>query len=125
MSVFLMPSAPGTCQLCAVAHQPEQPHNAQSLPYQVRFKSTHGRFPTWADAVAHCPPEISAAWKEKLQEMGHWSEPIKGSPIAEVDRSGGEPRLIPLPSLKPVTVPIHNNNKRMRPAHQTTARRRK
>lgn len=61
---------PGTCQMCAVAHDPEMPHNQQSLAYQYKFYDQHGRFPTWADAMAHCSDEVKAQWREALAEHG-------------------------------------------------------
>lgn len=60
----------GTCPMCAVKHDPEQPHNQQSLAYQYKFYDQHGRFPTWADAMKHCPDEIKAFWVEALTEQG-------------------------------------------------------
>lgn len=69
----------GKCPECAVKHEPDQPHNAQSLAYQYDFRARHGRWPTWADAIAHCSPEVQAAWKRALQEQGAWSEPERAS----------------------------------------------
>jgi hypothetical protein len=66
---------PDKCQTCAVDHAPDEPHNAQSLYYQYAFYADHGRWPTWADAIAHCSPEIQALWKEELQRRNAWSEP--------------------------------------------------
>jgi hypothetical protein len=63
---MLMPAAPGTCEWCAVAHDPSFPHNQQSLYYQIKFKAIKGRSPTWTDAMAHCEPSLREAWKEKL-----------------------------------------------------------
>lgn len=60
-------------------HEPELPHNQQSLYYQYYFYADHNRWPTWADAVAHCTEAMKSFWKEKLAE--HWSEP-EGQPIA-------------------------------------------
>ena len=83
----LMPPPPGTCELCAVAHEPEAPHNAQSLFYQYRFFGTHGRWPTWADAVSHCEPTIAAMWRTALEERQAWTEPADGAAaIAELAR---------------------------------------
>lgn len=42
----------GTCPMCAVKHEPEMPHDCHSLTYQYNFFDEHGRFPTWADAMA-------------------------------------------------------------------------
>jgi len=66
---YLLPAAPDTCQWCAVDHAPEAPHNQQSLYYQMKFNAIHGRWPTWSDAMAHCTPELQAAWRERLVEM--------------------------------------------------------
>lgn len=66
----LMPCAPDVCQECAVKHEPDMPHNAQSLYYQYKFYQQHGRLPTWEDALAHCKPEVQAWWKKELRELG-------------------------------------------------------
>ena len=60
----------GTCPECAVKHEPEQPHNCQSLAYQYKFYDQHGRFPSWTDAMAHCSPEIKAFWIKQLTSRG-------------------------------------------------------
>lgn len=106
MPTFMMPAKEGHCQVCAVKHDPDQPHNAQSLPYQMLFQSTHGRGVTWADAVAHCPKEIADQWETELKKMGKWTEPKDGKPIATVDESGGKPTMRPMPNMEPKTVPI-------------------
>lgn len=50
----LMPPPPGTCKECAVKHEPEQPHNKQSLFYQYNFYNQHVQ-PTWSLAdVGRC-----------------------------------------------------------------------
>ena len=61
---------PGTCPMCATAHDPEMPHNQQSLAYHYKFYDQHGRFPTWADAMEHCTDEVKAVWTEALAEHG-------------------------------------------------------
>lgn len=66
----LMPCAPDVCQECAVDHPVDQPHNQQSLYYQYHFYSQHGRWPTWADAMAHCSDEVKAIWTEELKKHG-------------------------------------------------------
>lgn len=78
MNWGMLPAAPGKCQECAADHTPEQPHNAQSLFYQYKFYGERGRWPTWKDAVAHCAPEIAAAWEAELRKGGHWTEPKPG-----------------------------------------------
>lgn len=60
----------GTCPMCATAHEPDQPHNQQSLAYQYKFYDEHGRWPTWRDAMAHCTEEIKAFWIAELENRG-------------------------------------------------------
>jgi len=66
----LLPAKPGTCEWCAVAHEKEMPHNAQSMFYQYRFYNKHGRFPNWNDALSHCSDEMKKAWRDNLIEKG-------------------------------------------------------
>lgn len=66
----LLPPAPHLCQECATAHNPESPHNAQSLYYQTQFNMKHKRCPTWADAMAHCCEDIKRMWVEELNKRG-------------------------------------------------------
>lgn len=68
--MFLLPPKEGLCQFCAVVHAPDQPHNPQSLYYQVWFKGCYGREATWADAMAHCSDEIKQCWIEHLTKLG-------------------------------------------------------
>ena len=60
----------GTCPECAVKHDPEQPHNRDSLTYQYKFFDQNGRWPTWKDAMAHCTPEMQEAWTKALEARG-------------------------------------------------------
>ena len=60
----------GICPECAVEHDPEQPHNRDSLEYQYKFYDQHGRWPTWADAMAHCPEEVKKIWTQELKKRG-------------------------------------------------------
>lgn len=64
----LMPPPAGKCSQCAVAHEPEQPHDAQSPYYQYAFYAEHGRWPTWADALAHCSDEVYDRWRFALAD---------------------------------------------------------
>lgn len=68
--MMLMPAAPGTCPECAAVHDPAQPHNQQSLYYRYRFYADHGRWPTWADAMAHCDAETRKVWRTELEKRG-------------------------------------------------------
>lgn len=83
--MMLLPPSKGLCPICAFDHEPANPHNNQSLYYQYRFYGIRGRWPTWADAVAHCAPDLRALWEEALREKGAWTEPApeQGPPIAD------------------------------------------
>lgn len=69
-TLTLMPPDSDVCQQCAVSHAPDEPHNQQSFFYRVWFHQQHGRLPTWADALAHCAPEVQAAWCAELEKRG-------------------------------------------------------
>ena len=60
----------GACPECGVEHEPEFPHNKQSLLYQYTFYDKHGYCPSWRDAMAHCSEEMKKAWSEALAEKG-------------------------------------------------------
>lgn len=78
--MMMLPPAPGKCPECAADHAPEQPHNAQSLFYQMKFHGEHGRWPTWTDALAHCAEPVRKAWAEELRKRGAWEEPEPTKP---------------------------------------------
>lgn len=69
-NVMILPPKPGVCQICAVDHKPDQPHNRDSLYYQMKFRQKNGRFPTWADAMAHCEEHVKKIWIDALAERG-------------------------------------------------------
>lgn len=60
----------GACPECASVHDPGQPHNRDSLTYQYKFYDQYGRYPTWADAMAHCTKEVKELWVQALGEKG-------------------------------------------------------
>lgn len=65
----LLPPRPDVCQECAVKHDPHLPHNRGSLYYQVKFQMTHGRYPTWEDAMAHCTDEVKEQWRATMKKV--------------------------------------------------------
>jgi hypothetical protein len=65
-AMTLLGPPPGVCQVCAVDHPHDQPHNQQSLYYQMKFRATHGRDATWSDAMAHCPEDVRQQWRQGL-----------------------------------------------------------
>jgi hypothetical protein len=75
----LLRPPPDCCQECAAQHEPELPHNLQSLFYGMKFKLEHGRDPTWDDAAAHCAPDVKAAWMKALADV-LTRRSLKGTP---------------------------------------------
>jgi hypothetical protein len=47
------------CPECLTKHGPEAPHDKDSLFYYCTFRAMHGRWPTWADAAAHCGQSLA------------------------------------------------------------------
>jgi len=68
--MFMMPAKKGTCEECAVNHRKDQPHDKQSMFYQYKFFNEHGRWPGWADAMAHCDDEVKQMWTTHLRKLG-------------------------------------------------------
>lgn len=69
-SMFLLPPKPGTCPICATAHNPADPHKKDSLYYQMRFHLENGRSATWVDAMAHGTEEVKQIWIQALALHG-------------------------------------------------------
>ena len=61
---------PGTCPVCATKHDPSDPHDIRSVYYATQFHRKNKRFPTWADAMAHCSELTKAVWMQKLTDQG-------------------------------------------------------
>lgn len=66
----LFPPAPEDCQECARHHEPDQPHDPQSLYWRTKRNIEGRSAPTWKEAMEHCSPEMKAAWVEALAEKG-------------------------------------------------------
>jgi hypothetical protein len=66
-------SSADACAVCEAVHDPAEPHNALSLAYQSWF-AQHDRCgaasPAWADALAHCPPDVRSEWAKLLAALG-------------------------------------------------------
>lgn len=83
MTWTVIPPDASKCQVCAQTHEPGEPHNANTMFYQILFYNMVGRNPTWADAMAHCDDETKRKWTTELKRQGHWSEPPAGEkPVA-------------------------------------------
>lgn len=59
----------GVCKECSTEHEDWEPHNL-CMYYQYKFHAEHGRFPTWADAIAHCSEEVQQTTIACLKEHG-------------------------------------------------------
>ena len=76
--MMLLPKTkPGTCPMCGRVHEDDWPHDRDSLCYQYKFYDEHGRWPSWADAMAHCPEAVKTYWKAQLSARGI---PLEESP---------------------------------------------
>lgn len=69
MEGIILPKS-DVCQECAVKHRADEPHNLQSLYYQMQFRLKYNRQPTWEDAMAHCEERIKKMWREELTKLG-------------------------------------------------------
>jgi hypothetical protein len=66
----LVAPAPGACEVCAVAHDPAEPHNPESLYWSAKRQIEGKPAPTWADALAHVEDPLRQAWVDALAERG-------------------------------------------------------
>lgn len=63
---MLLPPGLDVCQECGVKHNMDYPHDKDSLYYQMQFHSTHGRYPTWTDALSHVPEPQKSSFRQVL-----------------------------------------------------------
>lgn len=68
--IRVVPPSPGSCPICATKHDPKEPHDRDSLYYKNWFRKRYKRFPTWADAMAHCSERTKKEWKKRLARRG-------------------------------------------------------
>lgn len=68
--IRLCAPGPGKCRVCAGVHDPGQPHDRDSFFYKHWFYRRHRRFPSWADAMAHCDDAVKAEAAAKLRRRG-------------------------------------------------------
>lgn len=101
--IMMLPAGAGRCEICNHEHPPEFPHNAQTVFYQMRFYYENGgRWPSWADAIAHCPPEIKERWTRELEAM----KVNIGSELAETRQADLDFEIMPGHSIRAtVTLP--------------------
>ncbi len=68
--IKITPPGGKTCRICATNHDPQDPHDRDSLYYQNWFRKRFKRFPTWNDAMAHCSDMTKVCFTEKLIRRG-------------------------------------------------------
>lgn len=118
MPVMMLPAAPGKCQFCAGTHSPTDPHNKDSLFYQMRFNGLYGRWPTWADAIAHCSTMTQLQWRAELERRGAWTEAPDGvaicekPPIQAAVETCASRAPIPMPHLEPQVVQFQRKKRK-------------
>src|SRR3972149_3945179 len=84
MGMSLLPPAADKCPICATEHEPQLPHNPQSLYYFYRFHASRGDWPTCEDAAAHCTPQIRASFRDRWTYAGgKWTRPLGRDPLAD------------------------------------------
>ena len=73
--------APGKrkCPVCADRHRAWEPHNRNSLYYQLRFRRENGRDPTWEDAMADLSQLMRAYWLGILEKKRRENQRKDGS----------------------------------------------
>jgi len=68
---LLRPSLPpDACPVCGRQHAADQPHDATALLYQYTYYASHGSWPTWQHAMAHCAPAVQQQWTQALLSRG-------------------------------------------------------
>ncbi len=67
---LMLGARPDHCPECNIKHDATEPHDATTLFYQVKFQREHDRWPTWADAMAHCSMETKRFWIKELAKHG-------------------------------------------------------
>jgi hypothetical protein len=73
--IKLVTAVKGTCAVCGMLHNPEDPHNLGEEYYKLRFYAENSRLPTWADAIAHCDISTQVFWLTELSSRKLWTTP--------------------------------------------------
>ena len=79
----------GQCRECGGSHSPDEPHNRDALRYQYTFYDAHGRWPSWADAMAHCAEAVRVSWTRELKRVGVDVDEVPGMGHLGVSVKGG------------------------------------
>ncbi len=77
--VRFLPPTKRTCPICADKHFKHEPHNRNSLYYQMMFFREHGRLPRWADALEDTSEMMRAYWMGEMKKKGVRPEEISAN----------------------------------------------
>ena len=75
--IRLLPLDRWKCPICADRHSEKEPHNRNSLYFQMRFFQDHRRLPTWGDCLGHCSPFMRAYWRGEMAKKGVKAEQLQ------------------------------------------------
>lgn len=81
--IVILPPTAGGCAYCGDIHDQSEPHTLYSLTYQHKFRQQYGRYPTWADAMRHCPPAVRKRAIARLAAQGIVVEDDSGEETTE------------------------------------------
>jgi hypothetical protein len=121
LTALLMPSAKGTCPICATKHDRTSAHNQTSLHYQYAFRAAFGRWPKWWDACATLEELPRQAWFTAARNAKKWGEDhfepppgVDAADLTEQIRAWEESihPSVPIPMnelLQSVVVPIEDD----------------
>ena len=59
------------CEECHTYHNPLLPHDPTNPYYKESFFKKYGRYPTWNDAMEHCPAAVQVMVRRALKECGY------------------------------------------------------
>lgn len=81
--IFVTAPRQGTCMVCGAHHAAHEPHEYRSLYYMVKYRQTHGRYPSPEDAGEHIGTKGAAT------ATMMWNGRTKKSPTCDDgDRNG-------------------------------------
>ena len=68
--VRILPLSRWKCPICADRHTEKEPHNRNSLYFQMRFFQDHRCSPTWGDCLSGLSPLMKAYWRMEMKKKG-------------------------------------------------------
>jgi hypothetical protein len=78
------------CQTCGVRHEENEPHDANSLYWNLHNELRNLPEPTWSDAIAHCDQDTQKHWAHYI-----WTGYVKAGKMSK-EKAGALVRAIAL-----------------------------